>query len=755
MVKTPSSTSQPQRSARLLLVFVVLIILMVSGQTWWAVKQDKQLTLDSEVSNGMVAVRLLEEHATQTLQEAVNTLDQLAEVAQSPLYREVALGVDVDVDFEASINRVIAVTEPKLAKHLKTLRFINPQGFSLITLPDVLPQHEDLNAREYIRYLIAHQEDRTVLIGHPYPNRYDSQLVIPVARNIYAATGKWLGIVNVDLRLAYFGKVYERVAKDNNASVALIANQGYVVIRSPFEARYLDRDISASPVLPRLREGPEEGKFDDETFLDDERARLYTYRKIANFPMMTVYGRDFDTILSTWRDRTKGRVFLSGGTIVLILGMAILLQMYIARLSHSRESLRLSETKFVGLFQHTPVPLILVQQADNRIIEVNDAWLALFGYDKKSVQNRTAADLNLWRDPEQRSRMAQQLLTQDYVSQQDVLLRHRNGKEFICLLSARVFAENGQKWIIFNVVDVTEQRRIEGEIRELNFALEERVASRTKNLEVSNQSLSEALSSVNVMQAELIRTEKMVALGSLVAGVAHELNTPIGNSVMIASAVQDQTKEFARNVKDGILKRQMLDSYVENCIKGMDILLRTLQRAADLISSFKQVAVDQSGNIRRRFSLNAVLGEVWEMLGPTFKGTPYNMRLEVGDDIEFDSYPGALGQVITNFVNNSVMHGFDGRDHGTMRIFTAALDDQYVQVIFSDDGMGVSEETLKRIFDPFFTTKLGSGGSGLGMHIVYNIVVDVLGGKIQITSKPGSGMTITLTLPRIAPQKAE
>jgi PAS domain S-box-containing protein len=758
-----AANDQRQRSVRLLLIFIALMIPAVAGQTWWAIHQDRQLMLSSEAANGMVAVRILEEHATQTLEDAVHTLDQLSASIQllPSAKKEDANATAPDRNrnesnrIENSINQLIIAAEVRQTRHLKNLQFVNRAGLSWIKIPLVPAYQDDLSERQYIQYLIANQTHRDVLIDHPYPSRYDSQLVIPVARNVYDANDRWLGVISIDLQLSYFGNVYARVAKDNNASVALIANQGFVFVRSPFEARYLDRNISASAVLPRLREGPNEGSFSDDSFLDDEFPRLYTYRKIRNFSITTVYGRDFDTILVPWRDRTKGRIILSGATIGLILCMTFLLQVYINRLRQSRESLRQSEYKFVGLFQHSPVPLILTRQADNRIAEVNDAWLAQFSYQKEQVIGRTAIELNLWVDPTQRASLVRQLALGNSVDYRDVALRHRDGHVCICLISARIFVDGEDAWIIFTVVDVTQQRQIENEIREFNQELEQRVASRTETLEISNQKLSDALASVNVMQEELIRSEKMVALGSLVAGVAHELNTPIGNSVMIASSILDQTNEFSKAISGGALKRSVLNKYVANCAKGMDILMRTLSRAADLVSSFKQVAVDQAGNVRRSFGLNQVLGEVWQMLEPTYKNTPYKLVYNLGPDIEMESYPGALVQVISNFVNNAIMHGFEERDQGTMCISTQALDEKRVQITFTDNGLGVSDDTLKRIFDPFFTTKLGKGGSGLGMHIVYNIVTEVLGGKIDITSKSGAGMTITLVLPCFAPSKLE
>ena len=202
------------------------------------------------------------------------------------------------------------------------------------------------------------------------------------------------------------------------------------------------------------------------------------------------------------------------------------------------------------------------------------------------------------------------------------------------------------------------------------------------------------------------------------------------------------------------LRRSSLQAFVEAAANGTDILLRSLTRADQLIGSFKRVAVDQSSDLRRRFDLATVLQEVCTTLAPMYRKTSCTLDVEAPPDIEMDSFPGALGQCITNFVSNSLQHAFEGRPNGRMRLVASVLDTDRVRLVYSDDGSGMTPATLKRVFDPFFTTKLGQGGSGLGMNIVYNIVHEVLGGSIVIDSAPEHGTRITLELPRRAPDAA-
>lgn len=248
-------------------------------------------------------------------------------------------------------------------------------------------------------------------------------------------------------------------------------------------------------------------------------------------------------------------------------------------------------------------------------------------------------------------------------------------------------------------------------------------------------------------QAYLVAQEKLAALGSLVAGVAHELNTPIGNCLLVASTVQDNSKEIIKKLDAQSLRRSELRAYCEEVKSSADIMMRGLSSAATLISSFKQVAVDRTSEQRRRFDLQQVLKDIIATLNIRISHAGHAIRLQVATTIRMDSYPGALGQVISNLIENAILHAFENDQTGNMLIKASVLDSQRVLLEFSDDGSGIPVENLKRIFDPFFTTKLGQGGSGLGLNICYNIVSSILNGQISVDSEVGSGTRFTLDLP--------
>lgn len=294
-------------------------------------------------------------------------------------------------------------------------------------------------------------------------------------------------------------------------------------------------------------------------------------------------------------------------------------------------------------------------------------------------------------------------------------------------------------------------RSREAALQAFNATLEARVDERTDELSRANNELVDTLETLKNAQGELVRSEKLASLGAMVAGVAHELNTPIGNSVMVATTLEQHCHAFQSDVESGTVRRSVIERFVRDSVMASEMLSRNLHLASELISSFKQVAVDQTSSHRRRFALDEVVGENLLALQPMLKSTPYQVTADIAPDLRFDSYPGPLGQVLVNLINNAVLHGFDGRTEGRIEIAAEAGEPGWVTLRLSDDGCGIPLADQGRIFDPFFTTKLGQGGSGLGLHIVYNIATKVLGGKMVVSSTPGVGSIFTLSLPLIAP----
>ncbi len=242
------------------------------------------------------------------------------------------------------------------------------------------------------------------------------------------------------------------------------------------------------------------------------------------------------------------------------------------------------------------------------------------------------------------------------------------------------------------------------------------LAIQSQQIQIKNTELQENLETLRRTQTQLAQAEKMASLGTLVAGVAHELNTPIGVAVTAASTLQSRTNAFVQRFTEGGLKKSELEAFVETAQIGADLTLRNLERAANLIQSFKQVAVDQTSDTKRRFKLRHYLEGVITSLEPKWKTTRHRVEIACDETLEMETYPGAIAQIITNLIDNSLLHGFQGfTEEGIMRIVVEhQAPTNQVTITYSDNGQGIPTEVLPRIFDPFFTTKQAQGGTGLG-----------------------------------------
>lgn len=310
---------------------------------------------------------------------------------------------------------------------------------------------------------------------------------------------------------------------------------------------------------------------------------------------------------------------------------------------------------------------------------------------------------------------------------------------------------------VFNeMMQSIEERELELQHKNAQLArhaadLEERVGERTRSLQSANAELQGTLQTLQAAQKQLVENERLVSLGRLVAGVAHELNTPLGNALVCASTLEDQQRDMAATVHTGQVRKSALLAQLDNGIEASSLVRRNVERAADIVRSFKQLALDQTTEMRRDFLADQVIGDVLTTLRPMFKHTAFEIQTALAPGIEMDSYPGPLGQVITNVVQNALIHGFDGRSRGVLRLTCQVLENGMVQVVCSDDGNGMPPQVLERIFDAFFTTKFGQGGSGLGMQIVYTLVTGLLGGQVQVHSALGEGTRVEIVLPLHAP----
>lgn len=269
-----------------------------------------------------------------------------------------------------------------------------------------------------------------------------------------------------------------------------------------------------------------------------------------------------------------------------------------------------------------------------------------------------------------------------------------------------------------------------------------------KDLERANKELRISLETLERTRDQLVQSEKMAALGELVAGVAHEINTPVGIGVTAASFLDTKTCEFKKIYTAGQLKKSELEAYLQTVEEVSNSILINMERAAELISSFKQVAVDQSSENRRRFNLKDYIHEILLSLRPRYKKTGHTIDVVCDDDIELNSFPGAFSQILNNMIMNSLLHGFKNFENGTIRLLiTRDRDKGMITFVYQDNGRGMTLAQKEKAFDPFYTTMRGKGGTGLGMSIVFNLITQKLNGSIDCDTSPGNGVCFTMKFP--------
>ena len=294
---------------------------------------------------------------------------------------------------------------------------------------------------------------------------------------------------------------------------------------------------------------------------------------------------------------------------------------------------------------------------------------------------------------------------------------------------------------------ILRQQKAEREASQLNAEREQQVTQRTKAQRESNQELLTTLEQLHKYQGQLVESEKMASLGDMVAGIAHEVNTPIGLSVTASTLLQDKLEVMREKFDEKRISTNEFARFLEDCTENLSIIYRNLNRAADLVTSFKQVAVDQSTEIDRAIDIEQFTRDLLISVKPR--------RLDIEKfpiEISFDpglcvvTKAGPLNQILINLITNSMVHGFDRREQGKVNILFERRESE-LEITYRDDGKGVPNEIGKKIFDPFVTTKRGSGGSGLGLHLVYNLVTQVLDGQIHFFSELNHGVEFIVRFP--------
>jgi len=404
---------------------------------------------------------------------------------------------------------------------------------------------------------------------------------------------------------------------------------------------------------------------------------------------------------------------------------------------------------FQQLLMDTVSVPIYIKDINLNYIGFNKAFLDYFGYKKEEILGKSIMQI---KDTE---------LTRGYdLDDKEILLRgdsnifntkiyNANQELRDVILFKNTFSNmsNQIDGIVGTVIDITELNNVTKELNEINKTLEEKIKDRTEDLEKSNDELEQTISNLIQTQKMLVEAEKMASLGGLVAGVAHELNTPVGNGLMGITHFLQISKKLEKDYYNEIMTQSDFEEFIKITTDLAQQININLKKTALLVKNFKQVSVDQTSEQKREFNLKLYLEEIVYSLNYLIKQTNLKVTIQCDENIDLNSYPGAYSQILTNLITNSIRHAFKKQEEGILSINVHINPSNHLEITYKDNGKGIAKENLPKIFDPFFTTNREEGGTGLGLNIVYNIVMSTLKGTIECNSVENEGVTFIIILP--------
>ncbi|MEO5361777.1 MAG: ATP-binding protein [Nitrospirota bacterium] len=379
---------------------------------------------------------------------------------------------------------------------------------------------------------------------------------------------------------------------------------------------------------------------------------------------------------------------------------------------------------------------VIVLTEDAEIVKVNKSVNKMLGRTEEELLNKRIDEI--FESDTIAEILYNEIMRNGYVKDVEVVLMAKYGVKVPVIFSASViYGSDGNTIdeIVCSAQNITQLKRMQ-KVRDMHL----------KELETANKHLKES-------RTQLVQAEKLASLGQMLAGVAHEINTPVGIGITLSSTITKETEAIKAAIDDRSLRMERLQEYIDDINKSSSLIFKSLMRTAELVKSFKMVSADQITQERRVFRLKGYIEEILLSLQPKLKRSQHNIEVICEQSLELDSYPGSIAQIITNLLMNSLIHAYDKGAKGTITI-EAALHKNDIVIQYKDDGKGIPQENIKKIYDPFFTTMRGTGGTGLGMHIVHNIVTQTLGGTIDCQSELNKGTTFTISFPVIKKEAA-
>lgn len=400
---------------------------------------------------------------------------------------------------------------------------------------------------------------------------------------------------------------------------------------------------------------------------------------------------------------------------------------------------------------------IIIMNSNGDFEWVNDAFTRIFGFTFEELCENISPNIISETTPDYVTQQVDACVTNKQTVNYDLLTKNKEGDDvWVNVTLTPILDEHGNvSRLVMIDSDISGLKKAEREIQAQKTQIEnqkeeltqqrDEILLQSEELEKQKQKLSETLEQLTLAQSKLVESEKMAALGGLVAGISHEINTPVGVGSTAATSLLSQTNQLYDLFSTKKMKLSDLQSFLETAQQACDLILKNLHRTADLVKSFNKVSVDNMSEQKRAFNLAEYIEDIHRSLAPKLKGRPVSLSIDCPADIELVSFPGAFAQVFTNLIINSLTHAFDEADEGTISI-RISKEDSILRMVYADNGKGIPEENQSKIFDAFFTTN-SEVGTGLGMNITYNIIVQKLGGEISLQSSQGNGVVFTIEIP--------
>jgi len=424
-------------------------------------------------------------------------------------------------------------------------------------------------------------------------------------------------------------------------------------------------------------------------------------------------------------------------------------ELIVEKSKQAEEEILRSKNQLRSIIDAIP-SLIFVKNAEGRFITVNKTAASAAGMGIEEIEGQLLEEIHANQEE------VQIMLEDDrksLISKGTLNIKHEsyfgNDKDIKWLETIKIphLGNAFEEPVVIGITtDITKIKESESKISELNKTLEKKVQRRTQELLESNKELRSAFKNLKETQKRLIESEKMASLGGLVAGVAHEINTPVGVGLTGITHFLEITKNIRKQYTDDRLDKEDFEDYLSTSNKLASQINVNLQRTVHLVKSFKQISADQTHEEKRTFELKEYFEEVIFSLNTIINKTNINIELNSSDSLTLNSYPGAYSQILTNLILNSIKHAFEKKEIGLINIHITK-EQKNIKIVYKDNGKGISPKNLTKVFDPFFTTKRGDGGTGLGLNIIYNIITNTLKGQIQCESEKKAGVSFTIKIP--------